>query len=175
MKKKPLEIIIVSDNHLEKSRLEEVLKRHPDADHFLHCGDSNLAPDLSVMQPFVTVKGNTDFLLNYNDHEWVKLVTGETIWLTHGHRFSVTFNTDELIENAQIMAPIPEIVLYGHTHKVDVKMQKGILVINPGSITSPRDGIHRTYARLQVTPELYDIQIFDVKDHQVIKAFQFPR
>ena len=175
MKKLPLEIIIVSDNHLDKSRLAKVLKHHSDADHFLHCGDSNLAPSLAVMQPFVTVKGNTDFMLGYNEHEFVKLATGETIWVTHGHRFSVEFNTDELIASAEGMEPSPAIILYGHTHKVDVTMEKDILIINPGSITSPRDGVHRTYARLQVTPKAYDIQIFDVKGHRIIKEFQFPR
>jgi len=170
-----LEIIIVSDNHLEKSGLAKVLEYHVGADYFLHCGDSNLKPNLDLMKSFVTVKGNTDFSMNYQNDEVVELATGEQIWMTHGHRFFVNSGTDKLILQAEIMTPSPAIILYGHTHRVDVRMQKGILIINPGSIAFPRDGIHRTYAKLQVTPEIYHIQILNIKDHGLIKEFQFPR
>jgi len=170
-----LEIIIVSDNHSEKSGLEKVLEHHADANYFLHCGDSNLQPKLDLIKPFITVKGNTDFWQEYQNDEIIELTTGEKIWMTHGHRFSVNSGTDKLVKYAEIMNPSPTIILYGHTHKVDVKMQNGILLINPGSIAFPRDGIRRTYAKLLVTSEYYDIQILDIQDHGCIKDFQFLR
>ena len=170
-----LEIIIVSDNHLEKSGLAKVLKYHAGADYFLHCGDSNLQPNLDLMKSFITVRGNTDFLLDYENDEVIELATGEKVWMTHGHRFSVGFGTDHLLTQAELMNPSPAIILYGHTHKVDVKMQKGILIINPGSIAFPRDGTHRTYAKLQIIPERYHIQILNIRNHKVVKEFQFPR
>jgi putative phosphoesterase len=170
-----LEIIIVSDNHLEKSGLAKVLEYHADADHFLHCGDSNLQPDLDLMKSFVTVSGNTDFFTGYQNDEIVELATGENIWITHGHNWSVGIDTDKLIRQAERMVPTPAIVLYGHTHRVDVSMQKGILIINPGSIAFPRDGIRRTYAKLQVTPEIYNIQILNIKNHSLIKELKFSK
>jgi len=170
-----LEIIIVSDNHSEKSGLAKVLEHHVDANYFFHCGDSNLEADLDLMKPFTTVKGNTDLWHDYQNDEKIKLATGEKIWVTHGHRFSVNSGTDKLLIKAKKMYRAPAVILYGHTHRVDVKMQEGILIINPGSIAFPRDGIRRTYARLLVTPECYDVQILDIKDHGLIKDFQFPR
>jgi len=175
-----IEIIIVSDNHSARDGLAKVLEHHAGADYFLHCGDSNLPPSDEVMKSFVTVKGNTDFREDYQDNEYVELLIGEWIWITHGHRYSVGRGIDALVKVAALttsMAEFPSmnVVLYGHTHVVEVEMQKGILVINPGSISRPRDGIRRTYARLQITTDCYDIQIFDVADHSVIKEFQFPR
>jgi len=171
----PLEIIIVSDNHLDKSGLEKVLEYHTDVDGFLHCGDSNLEADSDLMKPFITVKGNTDHLQDYKNEEKIKLATGELIWMTHGHNYLVGNGTDRLLTRAKKMNQLPAIILYGHTHRVDVRMQEGILIINPGSIAIPRDGIYRTYAKLQVTPERYHIQILHIKDHIVLKEFQFPR
>jgi len=170
-----LEIIIASDNHSEKNGLAKVLAHHAGADYFLHCGDSNLEADLELMRPFIAVKGNTDLWQDYPNDEKIKLATGEKIWMTHGHRFSVNEGTDKLLIKAKKMRRVPAMILYGHTHKVDVNMQAGILIINPGSIALPRDGYRGTYARLRITPEYYEIQILDISDHLPIKEFQFPR
>ena len=174
------EIIIVSDNHGAKDGLVKVHQHHAGANCFLHCGDSNLEPDDEVMRPFLTIKGNTDYLENYPDDDYLQLPIGERIWMVHGHDHGVRRGIDMLVRFARLAAitqgvrPI-HIVVYGHTHKVDVQMQNEVLVINPGSITQPRDGKRCTYARLQITSHAYEIQILDVSDHKVIKEFQFPR
>ena len=179
---KDLEIIIVSDNHRVKKGLEKVLERYTDADCFLHCGDSNLDRSTDVMRPFVTVRGNTDYQQGYAEDEFVELESGVKIWVTHGHRYSVNNGTADLVKSAKnecsaTMVEIPpiDIIAYGHTHKVDVKMQDGFLVINPGSIAKPRDGSQRTYGRLLIKSDCYEVQIFDVSDHSIIKEFLFPR
>ena len=177
-----LEIIIVSDNHRARKGLAKVVEYHSSADHFLHCGDSNLESGDEAMKPFVTVRGNTDYFQGYQEDEFIQLPFDERIWVTHGHRYSVNSGISDLIMSAKLgramaMAEIQpiDIVFYGHTHKVDVKMQEGILVINPGSISRPRDGVHRTYARLVITTDFYDVQVLDISDHSVLKEFQFPR
>ena len=179
---KDLEIIIVSDNHRVKKGLEKVLERYTDADCFVHCGDSNLDRSTDVMRPFVTVRGNTDYQQGYAEDEFIELESGTRIWVTHGHRYSVNSGTADLVKSAKLgslatmeeMLPI-DIIAYGHTHKVDVKMQEGFLIINPGSISRPRDGTQRTYGRLLIKSNYYEIQIFDVSNHAIIKEFQFPR
>jgi len=170
-----IEIIIVSDNHMQTEGLKKVLAYHDDVDYFLHCGDSNLDHDHELMKPFITVKGNTDFKQRYWDEEEVKLANGELIWMTHGHEHRVGQGVDGLLRVTKRSKPRPSIILYGHTHVVDVKMIDGCLIINPGSISLPRDGIKRTYAKLVVTPESYDVTILDVKDHSLVREFQFPR
>ncbi|MCL1991151.1 MAG: YfcE family phosphodiesterase [Defluviitaleaceae bacterium] len=173
-----VEVIIVSDNHGEKGGLQKVLKQHPNATHYFHCGDSNLAPDLPMMAPFVAVKGNTDYDQNYLEQEWRELASGDQLWMTHGHRYDVRSGTQTLVWNVGRERPKTptHVILYGHTHIVDVKQESGVLIINPGSIWLPRGGsLIRTYAKLQITPEQYDVQIIDINDHSVVKEFQFPR
>jgi len=181
-----LEVIIVSDNHEAKEGLQDVLHQHPNADYYFHCGDSNLSSDLDLMKPFITVSGNTDYDYDYHDNEWCVLSSGDRIWMTHGHAYSVNRSTEGLVESAipdaELVIPIKyrtartSIILYGHTHLVDVKMEKGLLIINPGSIALPRGGTFiRSYARLEITPEVYKIQIKNAKDHTIVEEFQFPR
>lgn len=181
-----LEVIIVSDNHEAKTGLENVLETYPDADYYFHCGDSNMDSDLEIMKPFVTVKGNTDYSYNYNPSEWVHLSSGEHVWMTHGHGYEVHRGNEKLVEFAtdkgrsslgpEFAGPATHMVFYGHTHVVDVAMKEGVLVINPGSIALPRGGTFiRSYARLEITPERYDIQIMNAMDHTIVETFQFPR
>lgn len=173
-----MKIIIVSDNHMRTEGLENVLSQHRhDTDYFLHCGDSNLEHDHELMKAFITVKGNTDYVHRYLYDETVKLPNGELIWITHGHNHYVNQGVDILVDFAPAMSrsQCPSIILYGHTHKVDVQRREDLLIINPGSISSPRDGIIRTYAKLMITPEAYEVTILDIKDHSVVKEFQFPK
>ena len=169
-----IKMIIVSDNHMKTDGLKKVLAHHAEeTDYFLHCGDSNLDPDHNMMKPFITVKGNTDFMQNYQDEEEVRLPNGALIWITHGHKHQVDRGVDMLLRYANILEPFPSIILYGHTHIKDVKMLGDCLIINPGSISTPRDGIIRTYVKLVMTPDAYRVTILDVADHSVVKEFQF--
>ena len=171
-----IEMVIVSDNHMKTTGLKKVLEYHADTtDYFLHCGDSNLNHDHALMKAFTTVKGNTDFMQKYQNEEKVELVNGELVWIVHGHMHQVNRDVNALLQAAKTFETIPSIILYGHTHRVDVKMIEGCLIINPGSISSPRDGMICTYAKLVVTPERYEVAILDVKNHKAIKEFQFPK
>lgn len=171
------EIIIVSDNHGDTRSLYRVLEHQDEADFYLHCGDSNLPPDWDCTEPFIIVKGNTDYNDDYQLHEHLQLPTGENIWITHGHKEFVGMMPERIIHMARtsFLEKTPHIILYGHLHKVDVRMEEGFLIINPGSIMEPRDGIIKTYAKLTVSPDRYKIDIYDSADHDIIKEFQFPR
>ena len=170
-----IEVIIVSDNHGSYHGLAKIVDYHINSDYFLHCGDSNLEPKDELMARFVAVKGNTDIIYNYQENEFVELETEERILITHGHKFAVGFGMDKLLTYAKSLEKIPNMIFYGHTHKVDVQMLDHILIINPGSVQQPRDENPRAYAKLRITPNAYDIEVLAVKDHRVIKEFQFPR
>ena len=176
-KELPLKMIIVSDNHGKEEQLEEVLTYYPDADCFLHCGDSNLEPDNELMKQFIAVRGNTDYTENYPDEQKIKLASGEMIFIEHGHKSAVEHGPDRLIYNTMREAKEAKhvIALYGHTHKVDVVTVENLLVINPGSIKSPRDGVIKTYAKLEITQNEYHVQILDISNHHVVKEFNFDR
>ena len=63
--------------------------------------------------------------------------TGKTVYMSHGHKYS----PDNL-------PPIPQgsIFLSGHTHVLMIEDRGGIVCINPGSVSLPKNGNPKTYA-----------------------------
>ena len=69
-------------------------------------------------------------------------------WL-HMDILFVSRDYDKLVENAQ--AKGCKIAMYGHTHMPVIENEDGILVINPGSLTYPRQrGRRPSYAVMQI-------------------------
>ena len=171
-----MKLIIVSDNHRDTKSLVKILNRHQgDSYLFLHCGDSQLPKQDKLMQKFIAVKGNNDFGLDYNVEEIVDIENQEKIFLTHGDRWYPELGVMHLLQNAHSMGIYPSIVCYGHTHIVDIRMQDGILIINPGSVRLPRDGYIKTYAQLEIEDELYKIQILEMDNGRILKEQIFSR
>ena len=74
---------------------------------------------------------------------------GHKILVTHGHHYFVSRDYDKLVENAQ--AKGCKIAMYGHTHMPVIENEDGILIINPGSLTYPRQrGRRPSYAVMQI-------------------------
>lgn len=169
------EIMIVSDNHGATKLLAQMLDNHRDADFFFHCGDSNLAAEHSLMKNFICVKGNTDYMERYPLYQYAKLTTGENVWITHGHKQYVREKAAELISDTFTQKPIPDIVLYGHTHRVNAEMFQDVLFINPGSISQPRDGNPPSYAKLTITTTQYLVELYCATENSILKEWRFPR
>lgn len=171
------EIIIMSDNHGNSMAVSQIFTYHHEADYYLHCGDINFPPEKQWQKPMTVVKGNTDYGTDYPDHEHLELPTGEKIWMTHGHLEMVGVLPEKIFKEARKFPEekIPNIILYGHLHKVDVRMHEEFLIINPGSVIDPRDGIIRTYAKLTVSKEAYKVDIYNCTNNKIIKEFEFQR
>ena len=58
------------------------------------------------------------------------------VWLTHGHTYGVMVS-DRYIKMEAIERNV-DIVMYGHSHRPVVDFGDGIIAINPGSLTYPR-------------------------------------
>lgn len=65
---------------------------------------------------------------------------GRLIYMTHGH-----------IYNAENLPPLLEgdILLHGHTHVLKAECEKGFLILNPGSVSIPKNGNPPSYAVLE--------------------------
>ncbi|HFF0419904.1 YfcE family phosphodiesterase [Staphylococcus aureus] len=64
--------IIVSDNHTESGVLYQIYEMHPDADVYLHLGDSEFAYDDTELSLFNRVKGNCDFYPEFENEAVAK-------------------------------------------------------------------------------------------------------
>ena len=108
-----------------------------------------------LKHPFYYVYGNCDreqFSPGYK-HCLSFDFMGSKIFMHHGHRFSYKIPSDV------------SIVIHGHTHKSALKKDRGIVFINPGSLSMPRDMVY-TYAVMDRT----GIQIINIKTGKSIAS-----
>ena len=74
------------------------------------------------------------------------------ILLTHGHYYRVSFTTELLKEDARVRGF--QIAMFGHTHKPLVDRSGPVTLINPGSISYPRqDGRRPSYILMEIDRE----------------------
>lgn len=136
-----MKIIIVSDSHGEYKILESIYLKNQDADIFIHLGDYELPEYL--MSRYLYIKGNCDFLSDAPVKKDVEY-NGLKFHLEHGDRLAFS-NFSEYIKSLNC-----DVFLFGHTHKKFEKYIDNILVLNPGSLTRPRDGNKGSYLILTI-------------------------
>ena len=77
-------------------------------------------------------------------------IDGKTFYATHGH----VYNQNNLPPLCQ-----GDILIHGHTHVLKVEQMEGYILLNPGSVSIPKEGNPPTYAVLEDG-------IFSIKDFQ---------
>lgn len=146
-----MKVLIVSDTHRNEDNLIEVLEREKTPDLLIHCGDVEGAED--EIEHYagcktVFVAGNNDFFSRL-PREMELQVEGMKVWVTHGHNYYVNTNPEYIRKEARIRNI--DIVLYGHTHRPVIEKKEDLIVINPGSLTYPRqEGRRPSYAVLEL-------------------------
>lgn len=138
-----MKIVIVSDTHGNNKEVLVSILEDEKPDLLIHLGDyvedgEKISKILEV--PSVIVKGNGDFRSNYPEDRVIE-VEGKKIFLTHGHRYDVRYSIDKIYYRALELGA--DIVLFGHSHIALNTWEDGILIMNPGSPSLPRD-INRT-------------------------------
>ena len=137
---KTIQIVLVSDNHMQREGLEYIKKMHSDADYFFHCGDSEMRK--YELDGFACVQGNNDDYQEFPDR--LILDIGEhRILLTHGHRDFFFGHFDMLAEKAKSFDC--DIACFGHSHIYHDEELNGVRLLNPGSIWRNRDGSKPSY------------------------------
>ena len=141
-------VLVISDTHGQHEHLQEVLDRvKPDV--IYHAGDAQgWEGRIQVMAgcPLFAVRGNCDFNVELPSDRVLEL--GEhRVFLTHGHLYDVRYHNHRLTEVAKRNGC--DIAIYGHTHCPENIVEDGIRVINPGSLSQPRqEGRRPSYAVL---------------------------
>lgn len=149
-----MKILIVSDTHGREENLKKALSKTGPIDHLIHLGD---------------VEGSEEYISSLTDAE-VSMVAGNNDWysalpkeeivtlgkyralLTHGHRYCVGMGHDGLREQAALKKV--DIVMYGHTHYPCLEQKEGLTILNPGSLSLPRQDGHRpSYILMEIDRE----------------------
>lgn len=135
-----MKILITSDTHGYYNRISDLIIDHGDFDLMIHAGDGvedckNIHVETGIN--YYVVKGNNDYFSNESYNKIIEL-DSHKIFLTHGHKENVDLSLNGLIEKA--INSSCDIAIFGHIHRyVEIKSQ-GLLILNPGSPSLPRDG-----------------------------------
>lgn len=148
-----MKIIVVSDSHGRDDKLEDILKKHSDADAFLHCGD--IETDPSTFPQFVTVKGNNDMFFDYPEERIIEC-GGHRILIVHSHQFMYSRRIELMAKKAK--EERCDIVCFGHTHVALYEQCQGVHILNPGSLWRSRDGRGPSYAILTLQEDQVDVE-----------------
>lgn len=148
-----MKVLIVSDTHGRHETLLRILNNENGYEMLIHCGDTEggegwirqHAKCLSVP----IVKGNNDFF-GQLPHDLELDIAGHHAFITHGHRYGVSMGTERLEEEASSRKA--DLCFFGHTHRpVIEKTESGIWIVNPGSLSYPRqEGRDPTYVIMDV-------------------------
>ncbi len=146
-----MRILIVSDTHRVHMNLEKLLEEIGHIDRMIHLGDAEGYEDYIAERagcPLEIVLGNNDFFSSLEREKELQIGKYK-ILITHGHYYYVSMGADVLIKEAAARGM--DAVMFGHTHRPFLDKSRGIVALNPGSISYPRqDGRRPSYALMEL-------------------------
>lgn len=149
-----MKILIVSDTHKKHDNLVKILERETDIDLMIHLGDSEGYEDYIAELagcPLEIVSGNNDFFSDL-DREKELQVGKYHVLITHGHYYYVSMGVEDLKKEA--IGRGMNVVMFGHTHRPLLDYSRGIVTLNPGSVSYPRqEGRRPSYAIMELDGE----------------------
>ena len=149
-----MKILIVSDTHKKHDNLVRILEQEENIELMVHLGDSEGYEDYIAELagcPLEIVSGNNDFFTDL-DREKVLEVGKYQVLITHGHYYYVAMGVEDLKKEA--LGRGMDIVMFGHTHRPLLDYSKGIVTLNPGSVSFPRqEGRRPSYALMELDQE----------------------
>lgn len=169
-----LRVGLLSDTHLS-SLNHELRKVCAEAFQgigtLLHAGDIAAPAVLAQLEELGftvhAVRGNmdTDPGLRSLPHSKVITLNGVRVGICHGSGPPQGIRT--VVRAAfKDLDPLPEIILYGHTHSPDDTEEDGIRFINPGSPTDMRFAPFRSVAVLGLSPGNVYFELIRLPDRQ---------
>ncbi len=149
-----MRVVIVSDSHGRNDYVKRAIQQAGAFDVFIHLGD--IEADLEELKgmvdcPSYIVAGNNDVGTGLPGTLTITL-EGKKIFLTHGHRHGVNYDLKRL--GLLAVYNNIDIAMFGHTHYPYLDRGDDVILLNPGSLTYPRqEGKARTFMIMELTPE----------------------
>ncbi len=158
--KNNMRVLVMSDTHGEYKNLDQVLERERPYDLIIHLGDIEGAEDYieaAAGCPLEAVRGNNDYFSNLPGEKIIE-AGGRRIFITHGHYYYVAAGVEHLIKEGY--ARNVDIVMFGHTHRPLLREERGLVILNPGSLCYPRQEGHRPSYIVMEIDEAGETEIF---------------
>lgn len=157
-----MKVLIVSDTHKSHRNLEKIIEREQPFQMLIHLGDVEGGED--YIEAVVEcekhmIRGNNDFF-SYLPAEEEFWIGKKKVFITHGHSYYVSMETEQIREEGA--ARNADIIMFGHTHRPYFEERDGITVLNPGSLSFPRqEGRRGSYMILETDGE----EIYEFKQY----------
>ena len=150
-----MRVLIVSDTHRHGENFYRALEEAGRVSLVIHCGDlegQEYEFEDAVREayncPLVMAAGNNDFFSGLKNDVEVQIGPYKAL-VTHGHNYYISINNEFLKREAKARGY--DMVFYGHTHRPVVDEKSGILAVNPGSLSYPRqEGRKPSYAVMDI-------------------------
>ena len=151
-----MKILAISDTHGKLSKARKVISGLKGLDLIIHAGDyyadaKILSEETGIDTVFV--KGNCDGSMSSEDFEIVTTEYGN-IFVTHGHMYR---DIDRLVYAAAEHGC--KAVIFGHTHVPFYDESDGLYILNPGSLSRPRDGSDGSYIVITTTKSTFGASV----------------
>ena len=147
----PVRIGVISDTHGKLD--QKVLELFAGVRRIIHAGDigdEELIWQLEAVAPVIAVRGNNDADTMCYPNERMAVIEGRTFYVRH------QFATVEKMTAAQqriIEQRMPDVVIFGHSHKAYSGEWRGTLLFNPGGAGPKRFNLPRTVGLLEIRDE----------------------
>lgn len=169
-----MKVLVMSDTHGKIENAKMVLERIMPlgVKAVLHCGD--YISDARILQKFYpnieiyAVYGNCDVGFG-GEYSTVVTLEDVPIYMSHGHRYGVKWGDyDEMVIDA--IAHDAKVAVCGHSHEAHLERNQGVLVMNPGSLTLPRDSKYPSYGILELEKgKIIDAKVLQILDNTRIE------
>lgn len=150
-----MRVLIVSDTHRRGENFYRALEEAGAVSLVIHCGDVEgqehefeYAVQKMYNCPFIVAAGNNDFFCHLENDVEVQIGPYKAL-VTHGHNYYISVSNKFLKQEAAARGY--QMVFYGHTHKPVIDDKNGIIAVNPGSLSYPRqEGRLPSYAVMEI-------------------------
>ncbi|OGC42284.1 hypothetical protein A2Y85_03010 [candidate division WOR-3 bacterium RBG_13_43_14] len=173
-----MKIGVLSDSHHELENVNDavIFLKKNGAKLIIHLGDDyndldNICDEHAIRVPGLYCDA---YLKSYVPNRRIEEIEGWTVLLTHTPESTLDDLPDDphpedLIKNQEI-----DIMLYGHTHTPEIKMENDIVYINPGHLKKEdKKGHPATFALIDMSEHKLFITIYKLSDKSVLKEQNF--
>ena len=157
-----MKILIVSETHGRNAGIEEAIEREKPFQKLIHLGDVQDCEDyIEALAdcPMEIVAGNNDYFSQLPNEKILDL-DGLKVLITHGHYYYVSTGYDFIRREA--ISRGMDIVMFGHTHRPLIQEEGNLTLINPGSLSYPRQS-GRQLSYIVMKKERGKKPVFEIK------------
>ena len=170
-----MKIAVISDTHrkfpLAKEAIDNLVERG--ARYILHAGDICEYDTIEYIKntglPYVAVYGNNDaHMVQY--HNLFNLQK-------EPYYFKIESVGFKLMHMPYYLTPDSDVVIFGHTHRFEVKMHKATLFLNPGEVCAREKPLSESVL-LEIEEKRFLVQYFakDVRSGEIMmREYEFER